>query len=296
VTVEPSSFPGFSEEFLRELSLRRFKPKPGVAGRGAGEHLVRKGGASVEFSDFRTYSLGDDFRLIDWNSFARLDKPFVKVYRDEEGIALHFLLDATPSMDYGEPNKFLFARRLMAALAFIAFNAFNWVKAETIPPEDGYPLSRGRHHILPFFRFLESLKVRREARLSPELTRYAQSHVLPSLIILLTDALDPLGVEGGILQLLAQGHEVVFLHILAPEEVEPRLRGDWELEDKEWKTRLEVSLDEEGLSLYRRTFQSFQEGLKRFSLGHQVAYLPLLTSLDLKEVLFRLLPRAGILK
>lgn len=294
--MELSSFPGFSEEFLRELSLRRFKPKPGVQGRGAGEHLVRKGGASVEFSDFRTYSLGDDFRLIDWNSLARLDKPFVKVFRDEEGISLHFLLDSTPSMDYGEPSKFLFARRLVAALAFIAFCAFNWVKLETIPLGCGYPLSRGRHHILPFFRTLASLEVRREAHLSPELTRYAQSHAFPSLIFLLSDAFDPLGVESGILHLLAQGHEVVFLHILAPEEVEPKFSGDWELCDQEWRAKLEVSLDEEGLALYRRTFRNWQEGLKRFSLSHQVAYLPLLSSEDLKEVLFRLFPGAGILK
>jgi uncharacterized protein (DUF58 family) len=291
-----ANFPDFSEAFLGRLALLRFKPKPGIAGRGAGEHLVRKGGASVEFADFRTYTWGDDFRLIDWNSYARLDRPFVKVYRDEEGITIHFLLDCSNSMDWGSPNKLAYSLRLIAALGFIACSGYNWVKFQSLPDGYSYPEKRGRYQIPSFFDFLSGIRSQGQCHLNREISRYAELNPRPSLIFLISDALDPLGVEGGIKRLLARGHQVIFMHILAPEEFQLEYGGDLELEDREWGTKVEVTLEEQTVKVFQETFERWRASLRSFCLAHQIPYLFVPSSLSCEELILKRFPMAGILR
>jgi uncharacterized protein (DUF58 family) len=291
-----SSFPAFSEPFLRRLSLLRFRPRPGIPGRGVGEHLVRKGGASVEFSDFRTYSYGDDFRLVDWNSFARLDRLFVKVFRDEEGFVLHFLLDRSRSMDWGEPNKLHFARRLVAALGYVALSAYNWLTIQTLPDSFSLPECRGRTQIPELFRFLGKLPPAGACELGGALAEYAHHHVQPGLLVLLSDALSPRGIEMGMRQLLASGHQLIFLHILSPEEIQPTRAGEFELTDIEWGDRLEVSLDRFSLRAFSYSFERWRRGLQEFCLAHEIPYLLLPSTLSVEEVVLHKLIQRGILQ
>jgi hypothetical protein len=102
---------------------------------------------------------------------------------------------------------------------------------------------------------------------------------------MLTDALTPRGVETGIKRLLARGHQVVLLHILAPEETNPSMLGDLELEEVEWRDRLEVSLDSFGSRTYRYTFQGWQRDLEDFCLSHQVPYFLLPSDQTVEDVL-----------
>jgi hypothetical protein len=90
------------------------------AGQTQGERRSPKRGQSVEFSDFRPYVAGDDFRRIDWNAYARLERFFIKLFVEEEDLAVHLLVDASRSMDWGEPNKLWYATRVAGALGYIA--------------------------------------------------------------------------------------------------------------------------------------------------------------------------------
>ncbi|MCK4316649.1 MAG: DUF58 domain-containing protein, partial [Anaerolineae bacterium] len=68
------------------------------AGQAAGERRSTKRGTSVEFADYRDYTRGDDLRRVDWNIYARLERPFVKLFEEEEDLAVHLLLDGSGSM------------------------------------------------------------------------------------------------------------------------------------------------------------------------------------------------------
>ena len=76
-------------------------------------------GQSVEFADYRNYAAGDDLRQLDWNVYARLERLFIKLFVEEEDVTVHVLVDASRSMDFGEPNKLDFARRAAGALAYL---------------------------------------------------------------------------------------------------------------------------------------------------------------------------------
>ncbi len=74
----------------------------------AGGRKAQGKGNSLEFSDFRNYALGDDIRRLDWNSFARFDKLFIKIFTEERQATINIYLDASASMDYGSFNKLFF--------------------------------------------------------------------------------------------------------------------------------------------------------------------------------------------
>src|SRR5215212_750816 len=113
----------FDEGFLRQLERLKVLMKAPVRGGLKGGRRSIKRGQSVEFADFRDYTIGDDLRQLDWNVLARLEKLFVKLYVEEEDVTIHFLLDASASMAAGRPGKLLFAKRAAAALGYIGLGS-----------------------------------------------------------------------------------------------------------------------------------------------------------------------------
>ena len=91
----------FDTEFLKKLEQLRITSNRIYHGQGRGEHSTVKIGTSLEFSDYRNYQVGDDFRYIDWNIFSRLDRLFLKVFTAEEDLSIHILLDTSQSMQFG---------------------------------------------------------------------------------------------------------------------------------------------------------------------------------------------------
>src|SRR5213596_4098362 len=76
-----------------------------LGGKLKGERRSKRRGQSVEFADYRNYVVGDDLRFIDWNIYARLEKLFLKLFLEEEDLALYVLADVSKSCDYGDPQK-----------------------------------------------------------------------------------------------------------------------------------------------------------------------------------------------
>src|SRR6267154_5066146 len=97
-----------------------------------GERRSKRKGQSVEFADFRNYVAGDDLRFIDWNTYARLDKLFLKIFLEEEDLHFYTLIDASRSMDFGSPTKLHFAKQLAAALGFIGLARSDRIRIETL--------------------------------------------------------------------------------------------------------------------------------------------------------------------
>jgi hypothetical protein len=112
-----------------------------LSGKLPGERRSKRRGRSVEFDDYRTYVPGDDPRHIDWNVLARLDKLFVKLFREEEDMAVHLVVDASASMDAGRPSKLVFACRVAMALGYLGLVNQNRVLATVfgLPSKDAAP-------------------------------------------------------------------------------------------------------------------------------------------------------------
>lgn len=294
--------PLFSEEFLLRLERLSLSMRKSVAGQTQGERRSPRRGQSVEFADFRPYTSGDDIRRIDWNAYARLEKFFIKLFVEEEDLTVHFLIDASRSMRWGDPSKLDYAIRSAGALGYIGLCGLDRVTALGIGAgKDGFfPPHRGKRQALAYFEFLQSLAegtVPVDGRPDParSLRAYAASSRRPGPLLVFSDLMDD-GWLDGLRDLTAGGYEISLVHILAPEEADPQLEGDLKLLDSEGGQAVEITGDYDLLSRYRQNLAVWQEQVKDFSQRRRMHYVPLVTTLPLDQLLFAWMRQRGVLK
>ena len=154
------AMPLFDSDFLKKLEYLSLVSKRVFRGSLLAQRRTTQLGSGVEFADHREYTLGDDFRYLDWNLFARLDELLLKRFHEEEDLHVYFLLDCSRSMAFGEPPKFDFARQVTAALAYIALADLDRVAIVAFAADimADLPLTRGKGRILALLKFLENLR------------------------------------------------------------------------------------------------------------------------------------------
>src|SRR5215207_1333955 len=171
-----STEPLFEPGFLNVLESMTLAGRRVPAGRSMGQWRSRSTGSSIEFSDYRTYAPGDDYRRIDWNAYARLERLFLRLYRAEENLALAIMLDTSASMAWGTPSKARFAARLAGALSFIALRSDD--RVELAACRAGSVVDRilsltGQAAVWPLWNYLERLTCTGSTDLEASLIAYA---------------------------------------------------------------------------------------------------------------------------
>jgi len=295
----------FNEAFLRKLETLALLYHRATASQLQGERRSTKRGQSIEFSDFRPYTHGDDFRRIDWNAYARLERLFIKLFIEEEDLTVHLIIDASRSMDWGQPSKLEYATQIAGALGYVALIKLDRVTATVlgnggISAASSYlPPKRGRKSALSLFSFLQAIITRTSPGngKGPEswLNSYAAGARQSSPLLLFSDLMDE-GWNRGLDSLGGRGFEVSIIHILSPDEVNPDLNGDFKLIDSESNSEVEITADYETLERYRRGLDDWQEMWRRYCRVRGMHYVPVITSQSLEDLLFTRLPRQGILK
>ena len=287
----------FDEGFLRQLErLLLIMKRPVRGGLKGGRRSVKRG-QSVEFADFRDYSLGDDLRLLDWNVLARLEKLFIKLYVEEEDVTIHFLLDASASMAAGSPPKLQFAKRAAAALGYIGLASEDRVAVTALAGRAGrrQVALRGSGRV---FRLLSALSGIASADGPTDLVASAR-HAAAQLsgrgvIVLLSDLLDP-SADKVIRELAATGSELIVLHVLSPEELDPSMEGDVRLVDVESGDGLDVTIDLATLDDYKVRLAAWQEAFAELAGRRGATYVPISTDLPLTDLIFAELRRRRVL-
>jgi uncharacterized protein (DUF58 family) len=265
-----------------------------------GERRSPKRGQSVEFADFRPYAPGDDFRRIDWNAYARLERFFIKLFVEEEDLTVHLLVDTSRSMDWGAPNKLWYAARAAGALGYVALVGLDRVTIKALgdgPNGNGghFPPHRGKQQAMALFSFLQTLHAGGRTDLGPRLRAYAAASTRPGPLLLFSDLMDD-GWADGLQALAARGFEVTVLHTLSPDEADPELAGDLKLLDIETGAEVEITADYEMLQRYRDGLASWQRELRQFCGARGMHYVPVVTSVSFEELLYAVLRQRGVLK
>src|SRR5512136_1349897 len=109
----------FDDEFQRKLDYLALVSRRVFAGRLRAERRTKKSGSGVEFADHRDYQPGDDFRYLDWNVYQRFGRLLLRLYEEEEDLAIYFIVDASASMAFGDGKKLRYAKKICAALAYV---------------------------------------------------------------------------------------------------------------------------------------------------------------------------------
>ena len=290
-----------NEEFLSRLDVLETLLRNNVAGMFGGNKQSKYGsfGSSSEFADYRDYMPGDDITKIDWNSYARFDKLYLKLFLDERQMHTRIYIDASRSMDYGKGQKAEQAVRLAAALAYMSVNEMDRVSVyaikgseviEILPPTVGKEA------------FYNRIGKFNEIEFDGEI--HISAAILPSVVgrgdgmsIILSDFLTDSDYETAIDHLVSKKRDVFCIQILSQDELNPLVTGKMHFFDSEnLENTYKKNIDRDILKAYRAALAYATDRIRDYCLSRGANYLLVSSEDDLGEIIFTELEEKGVVK
>ena len=258
---------------LRRLEGLAVLVRRAVKGQMGGERRSMSRGRSPEFADFRNYTPGDDYRLIDWNAYARLDRFMLRLFVAEEELPLSLFVDLSGSMDWGRPNKAVTAKRLAGAIAYVALASLDRVRLTVFAdgPTSGGAPTRGRHSAQGLFARIQSFPIGGPtdyARLVLPISRQR-----PGMTVLITDGLGESPIEPAITD----------------------WTGDARLKDAETGIEREVTATPATQAAYRTALARRTDDIEKLSRRRGLRFVRLTTDQPIHDMVQRTLRRVGLL-
>jgi uncharacterized protein (DUF58 family) len=285
-------------ELLAQLEKMELVSRKIFRGRMKGERRSRRKGQSVEFADFRNYVPGDDLRFIDWNTYARLDRLFLKMFLEEEDLHFYALIDASRSMDFGEPTKLQYAKQLAAALGFIGLIRGDRVKIETLggPSSRAAPVLRGRRSLWRMLEHVEEMEPTDAVPLAEGCRNFCLRNSGKGIVVLISDLMDKEGYEAALRYFLAQDMDVYVVHVLSAEELKPELQGDLQLVDSEDGDVAEITVSAPLLRRYHQTLGAFVQRAREFCTRRGILYLLAKNEVPVEQLVTGYLRERGLVR
>jgi uncharacterized protein (DUF58 family) len=289
-----------SPDLLARLERLELVSRKVFRGRMKGERRSKRKGQSVEFADFRNYVAGDDLRLIDWNLYARLDQLFLKLFLEEEDLHFFALIDASESMNFGDPTKLLVAKQLAAALGYVGMCRADRVSVTALGPAGRRaPILRGRASLWKMLDYLESVQAGdpgNNVSLHDGVKDFSLRTAGTGVAVLISDLMDKSGYESALRMLVGRRMDVFVMHVLSPEEIDPPLRGDRKLIDIEDGDEAEITINAYVLEKYRETVRQFIGTAKQFCSRRSIVYIPVRTDTPVETIVTKYLRERGVVR
>ncbi|MFP6692420.1 MAG: DUF58 domain-containing protein [Pirellulales bacterium] len=287
-----------SPQLLAQLERLELVSRKIYRGQMKGERRSPRKGQSVEFADFRNYVPGDDIRFIDWNTYARLDKLFLKLFLEEEDLHFYALIDASSSMDFGEPSKLQYAKQLAAALGFIGLARADRVRIETLgqPARVPGPVLRGRRSLWQMMEYLEGIEGGETVQLEQGVKNFCLRNSGKGIVVLISDLMDKNGYESALRYLLSRNMDIYVIQVLSNEEIDPDITGDLRLVDCEDSDVAEITVSAPLLGRYKKTLNSFVSGVRAFCNRRGMSYLMVCNETPVEQLVSNLLRRQGLVR
>jgi uncharacterized protein (DUF58 family) len=281
-------------EVIRQVSRLDLRAKFIVEGFLAGLHASPFQGFSVEFSEHRKYTPGDDLKDLDWNIYAKTDKYYLKKFEAETNLVGHLVMDLSASMAYTyrqELTKFEYAICLAAALGYLMIHQQDPVGLVTFDTQirTSLPPRSKRTQLGTMLAVLSNLRPAGQTDVAHCLHQLAAMVRGRGLIMLFSDLLtDPEPILQSLHHLRHRGHEIILFHILDEAEVHFPFQGLIEFEDVEDHDKL--TLDARGMrGDYLQALREFQDFYRRECAKANIDYVPMDTSVNFDRALMEYL-------
>jgi uncharacterized protein (DUF58 family) len=289
----------FDPRFLGRLRALFFRLRKRRSLRKKSVQNSPAAGFTREFKDHRHYTMGDDFRSIDWRVFARLEKLFIRVFEEVQEFHVHILIDCSRSMVEPFGEKRVAALRLTAALAFLALASQHRVSLLTLGTKTTrlLPPLKGEGHIHEVLRVLTDLEFTSETDLVAALRQFRPTLDRRGIVFVISDLLGnaPERSSEAIQHATSWPAETHVIHLLDPREMAPDLEGELQLIDVETHETRRMWLTRRDLDLYTANFQRFVDDLEASCMRRQIDYVRWLTDRSFEEAFIALLMRGSAL-
>jgi uncharacterized protein (DUF58 family) len=292
----------FTSQFLSQLETLRLRTRKEFLGSQSGSYSSPRRGTSLEFADYRRYSPGDDLRYLDWGIYARTDRLYVKLFREEVDLFAYIFVDASASMAFPSPReKFLPASHIAAALAYVVLANHDHVKLHLLGSSVNHgasPFYRGRRRIADCIRFMTSANPEGPLDLAPVLAEHLRMLRRPGKAILISDFLMPASsYQHGLNLLRGFNLDIAVIQVLTREEVDPPfLTGSLRLADSETNVEIGFQWDTAAQQDYQARLAQHNSEIRSFCHQSGIHYSLYLTDRELDEFVFATLPAIGLFK
>ncbi|HWP85554.1 MAG TPA: DUF58 domain-containing protein [Terriglobia bacterium] len=279
---------------LSRIANLQLIAKTVVTGFVLGLHRSPQTGVSIEFTEYRPYSPGDDPRGIDWNVYARSDRHYLKKYRGETNTEVYLLVDASASMGYRSQNghptltKFEYASYLAASLAHFVSEQRDSAGLVLFDTElrEAIPARSRRGQLLRILHALDRARPGKGTDLAGSLHRVRQFLHRRCIIILISDFYEtPDKIMNAIRELQFGGNDLILFHLLDPSELRFSLPSPALLEDSETGEVMEI-IPEAVSKQYQNLLEEHIAALGQQSRASRIDYQVLDTSRPLDYALF----------
>ncbi|MFP6692704.1 MAG: DUF58 domain-containing protein, partial [Pirellulales bacterium] len=272
-------------EVIRQISRLDLRAKFIVKGFLQGMHASPYQGFSVEFSEHRKYTTGDDPKNIDWLVYAKTDKYYVKKFEAETNINGYLVMDLSQSMGYTfrqQLTKFEYSICLAAAMAYLMIHQQDPVGLLTFDRKIRNSLApkSKRAQLGNILSLLAQLRPSGETDIAQSINQIAAMLRHRSLIMVFSDLFgEPESVLRSLHRLRHGGHDVILFHILDEAEVTFPFRGMVEFEEPETREKIQVDATD-FRSDYLTELNQFRDRFRRECSQSGVDYVPLDTSMQ----------------
>lgn len=256
---------------LEVLDMSVRKRLSSVSSAGARKSAAK--GSSLEFSDFREYTPGDDLRRVDWNGYARFGRLYTKLFNEERQAVLNIIIDGSTSMRFYR-EKWDYAAAVAASLAYIALNNSDLVNI-FIADGGGIEKCTGLSSKQSFPKavaFLEKESTGSSTELNSSVKALAGERLGEGISVIISDYFSSDGYDYAVKLLRSKKQAVNMVQILDSREVLTEERGNVKLIDSETKNTRELEMTPEVLRRYERALKSFRAELKEFAVRNESGF------------------------
>jgi uncharacterized protein (DUF58 family) len=292
----------FTPKFLSQLETLRLRTRKEFLGGQSGGYASPRRGTSLEFADYRRYTPGDDLRYLDWGIYARSDRLYIKLFREEVDLFVYVFIDASASMAFPSVGeKFLPASHIAAALSYVVLANHDHVKIHLLggpPGNNASPFYRGRRRMVDCVRFTAGTAPSGTLDLAASLAHHLQKMRRPGKAILISDFLMPAAsYQNGLNLLRAFNLDIAVIQVLTRQEVEPSFdAGGVNLVDSETNAEINLQWDNRARENYQATLAQHNSQIRSFCHQSGIHYLLHVTDRDFADFIFATLPAIGLFK
>ena len=289
--------------FIAMLEARDLRIQNPMNGMFGGNRRSRAYGSSAEFADFREYAPGDDLRRIDWNLYARFEKLYMKLFVDERQLHHKIYIDASASMDWGEPNKAHIALKLAAAIAYLSVQAMDRVSFYAIHEDTCEDLCQtiiGREAFYNAANILNTVDFYGDGDIGAAFETLENPGNGDGISVIISDFLTDSDWKSAVDKLLYHNREVYLIQVLSRDEITPDISGkvlmlDAESIDEDDGRNYRSEVTRSSVKAYEEAFLYHQKEIKQFCAARNVGFITVCSDESVERMLFQKATEVGLI-
>ena len=290
--------------FIAMLEARDLRMQNPMNGMFGGNRCSRAYGSSAEFADFREYAPGDDLRRIDWNLYARFEKLYLKLFVDERQLHHKIYIDASASMDWGEPNKAHIALKIAAAVGFLSVQSMDRVSFYAIHEDTCEDLCQtvvGREAFYNAVNMLNEVDFYGDGDMGAAFDSLEDPGHGDGISIIISDFLTDADWKSAVDKLLYHNREVYLIQVLSRDEITPDISGkvlmlDAESIDEDDSRNYRSEITRTSVKAYEEAFLYHQREIKNFCAARNVGFITVCSDESIERMLFMKATEVGLIQ